>query len=117
MEIEGRYATIVKNLLDLKHLTAGLDPRADFYSERNAHLRITKQLLEQSANRYREKYELSTLRIDDFKLAISYLSALRRLHIVLGEVEESEVVRKKIDVWRAKMESDSKKSDLAKRGG
>ena len=51
VEIEGRYATIVKNLLDLKSLTAGLDPRADFYSERNAHLRITKELLDQSANR------------------------------------------------------------------
>ena len=111
VEIEGRYATIVKNLLDLKSLTAGLDPRADFYSERNAHLRITKELLDQSANRYREKYELSTLRIDDFKLAISYLSALRRLHVVLGEVEEGEGVRKKSDVWRAKMESDSKKNE------
>ncbi len=111
VEIEGRYATIVKNLLDLKTLTAGLDPRADFYSQRNSHLRLTKELLDQSANRYREKYELSTLRIDDFKLAITYLAALRRLHIVLGEVEEGEGVRKKIDVWRAKMESDSKKNE------
>ncbi len=117
VEIEGRYATIVKNLLDLKSLTAGLDPRAEFYSERNAHLRLTKELLELSANRYREKYELSTLRMDDFKLAISYLAALRRLHIVLGEVEEGEVIRKKIEVWRAKMESDSKRVDQAKRSG
>ncbi|ORC34304.1 hypothetical protein B4O97_13405 [Marispirochaeta aestuarii] len=117
VEIEGRYATIVKNLLDLKQLTAGLDPRADFYSERSAHLRLTKQLLEQSANRYREKYELSTSRIDDFKLAINYLAALRRIHILLGEVEESEVIRKKMDVWRAKMESDSKRVDQAKRKG
>jgi hypothetical protein len=116
VEIEGRYTTIVKNLLDLKNLTVGLDPRAEFYSERNAHLRLTKQLLEQSANRYREKYELSTLRIDDFKLAISYLAALRRLHVVMGEVEEGEVIRKKMDVWKAKMESDSKRVDQAKRG-
>ncbi|WP_319561903.1 hypothetical protein [Marispirochaeta sp.] len=115
VEIEGRYATIVKNLLDLKQLTAGLDPRADFYSERSAHLRLTKQLLEQSANRYREKYELSTSRIDDFKLAITYLAALRRLHVLLGEVEEGEVIRKKMDVWRAKMESDSKRVDQAKK--
>ena len=116
VEIEGRYTTIVKNLLDLKSLTAGLDPRAEFYSERSAHLKLTKQLLEQSANRYREKYELSTLRMDDFKLAINYLSALRRLHVVLGEVEEGEVVRRKIDVWRTKMESDSKKSEVSKKG-
>jgi hypothetical protein len=65
--------------------------------------------MQKSADRYREKYELSTSRIDDFKLAISYLAALRRLHIILGEPDNAEVVKKKADVWKAKMEADEKK--------
>jgi hypothetical protein len=63
-----------------------------------------------SATRYREKYELSTFRIDDFKLAINYLSALRRLHIYLGENNDAETVKKNIEIWKIKMEKDSTKS-------
>lgn len=111
VEIEGRFATVVKNFLNMKTLIAGMDPRADAYEETLAHVALAKRLLQQAADRYRQKYELSTLRIDDFKLAIRYLSGLRRLHIYLGESDESEALKKKIDIWRAKMESDLKKSE------
>ncbi len=62
-----------------------MDPRVEGYSSRMAHLSLARELLQQAADRYREKYELSTLRIDDIKAAINFLSAVRRLHIVLGE--------------------------------
>ncbi len=114
VEIEGRYATITKNLLDYKTLIEGIDPRAQMYEERIAHLRLTKRLLQQAADRYREKYELSTLRMDDFKLAIRYLSSLKMLHNLLGESEENEIIKKKIDIWKDKMETDSKKSEQNK---
>jgi hypothetical protein len=63
----------------------------------------------QAADRYREKYELSTNRIDDFKQGMIFLSALRRFHIILGDREEAETVKKKLDIWSVKLESDIKK--------
>jgi len=115
VELEGRYATVTKNLLNLKTLVSGMDPRVEGYPVRVAHLNLAKRLLQQAADRYRQKYELSTLRVDDFKLAISYLSALRRLHIVLGESEDSDGLRKKIEIWKTKMETDSRKREQATR--
>ncbi len=106
---------MAKNLLNLKTLIAGMDPRVEGYSARLAHLALAQELLQQAADRYREKYELSTLRIDDIKAGINFLAALRRLHVVLGEVEQAEVVKKKAEIWQAKMENDLKKADQARK--
>ncbi|MFP4204749.1 MAG: hypothetical protein ACLFRR_01415 [Spirochaetaceae bacterium] len=114
VELEGRYATVAKNLLNLKTLIAGLDPRVRGYQARLNHLNLAKELLQRSADRYREKYELSTLRIDDFKLAIAFLAALRRLHIVVGESDNSDKVKKKMDVWKTKMETDERNARATK---
>jgi hypothetical protein len=54
-------------------------------------------------------YELSTNRGDDFKMGIYFLEALKRIHITLGEREETELIRKKMDSWSAKLEADRKK--------
>ena len=115
VELEGRYAIITKNMINLKTFISRLDPRVEGYSERLNHLNLCKRLLQQSSDRYREKYELSTLRLDDIKQAILFLSALRRLHILFGETDESEVVKKKIDIWTTKMESDQKKKETDQR--
>ncbi len=115
VELGGRYAIVTKNLLNLKTLVAGMDPRVPGYEERTAHLTLVKRLLQQAADGYRQKYELSTLRIDDFKLAISYLSALRRVHMVLSEAEDADSLRKKVEVWRAKMETDLRKREQGAR--
>jgi hypothetical protein len=111
VDLEGRFATVVKNLLNLKTFVAGMDPRSAGYSARMAHLGLARELLQAAADRYREKYELSTLRIDDIKVAINFLSAVRRLHIVLGESDQADVVKKKADIWRTKMENDLKKAE------
>jgi hypothetical protein len=111
VELEGRFAAVAKNMLNLKTLIAGMDPRSAGYSSRLAHLSMARELLQQSADRYREKYELSTLRVDDIKAGINFLLALRRLHVVLGEVEQAEVVKKKADIWRSKMENDLRKAE------
>jgi len=113
VELEGRFAVVTKNLLNLKTFIAGMDPRVEGYSARLAHLALARELLAQAADRYREKYELSTMRIDDIKIGINYLSAVRRLHFVLGEAEQADVVKKKADIWRAKMENDLKKAEEA----
>jgi hypothetical protein len=111
VELESRYAVVTKNLLNLKTLITGMDPRVEGYSARLSHLSLVKDLLQQAADRYREKYELSTMRIDDIKLAIHLLGALRRLHMVLGESEQADVVKKKIEIWKSKMENDIKKAE------
>ena len=111
VELEGRFAAVTKNLLNLKTFVGSMDPRSEWYSARMSHLSLAKELLQQAADRYREKYELSTLRIDDIKVGILFLTAVRRLHIVLGEGDHADVVKKKAEIWRTKMENDLKKSE------
>ncbi len=111
VEIEGRFAVVAKNLLNMKTLVAGLDPRVKGYEARFRHLVLCKKLLQDAADKYRQKYELSTLRIDDFKTAIGYLGALRRIHILLGEANEAEALKKKMEIWKSKMEADQRKAE------
>ncbi|MBN1836909.1 MAG: hypothetical protein JW820_13730 [Spirochaetales bacterium] len=115
VELAGRYAVITKNLINLKTFLARLDPRVEGYSERLAHMQLALRLLQQAADRYREKYELSKMRLDDIKQAIGFLAALKRLHALMGEVEEAEIVKKKMEVWKTKMEADQKKREQDQR--
>jgi hypothetical protein len=116
VELEGRFAVVAKNIMDMKNAVANTDPRAPDYEPTMYHLRMIKKLLMQAADRYREKYELSTNRIDDFKMGINFLAALRRVHIILGDREEVETVKKKMEIWSTKLESDlKKKEELSKK--
>ena len=115
VELEGRFAAVAKNLMNLKTLVAGLDPRVEGYQERYKYFELVKKWLSVAADRYREKYELSTTRIDDFKTAIAFLGALRRIHQLVGETDLADSVKKKAEVWKAKMDDDEKrKSGSAK---
>jgi hypothetical protein len=105
VELEGRFATVTKNLMNLKTMIAGLDPRVPGYEARLEHLQFVKDLLKTSAERYREKFELVSTRIDDFKQAIAFLSALKRIHTVIGETAQADELKRKIDVWRSRMAS------------
>jgi hypothetical protein len=109
VELEGRYVTTAKNIIDLRKAVKNTDPRSADYEPTVYHLRLIKKLLMQAADRYREKYELSTNRIDDFKRGIAFLSALRRIHRILGDRDDAETVKKKLDIWSAKLEADLKK--------
>ncbi|MDR1787870.1 MAG: hypothetical protein LBR16_05405 [Treponema sp.] len=110
VELEGRHATIAKNLLDLRTAVASSDPRAADYEPTIEHLGLIKKLLNQAADRYREKYELSTSNLNDFLQAIRYLGALRHVHIALEERFEAEEVKKKYDVWDAMIKTAQKKA-------
>lgn len=114
VELKGRFAAVSKNLINFKTLLGKLDPRIEGYECRVAHINLTKELLQNAADGYRQKYELSTRRFDDMQTAINYLSALRRIHIMLGETEEADVAKRKIEIWRTKMEADSKKKKMEK---
>jgi len=111
VELEGRYAAVAKNIIDLKAAVANIDPRAEDYEPTVMHLNLIKKVLVQAADRYREKYELSTNRIDDFKMGINFLNALKRIHIQLGERRDAELIRKKSHIWTTKLEIDIKKQE------
>ena len=111
VELEGRYAAVAKNIVDLKTAVTNTDPRSPEYEPTMYHLRLMKKLLAQAADRYREKYELSTNRIDDFKMGIHFLNSLKRIHILLGDRSDAETVKKKAEIWSAKLEVDMKKQD------
>ena len=106
VELEGRYAAVAKNIIDLRTAVANTDPRSGDYEPTVLHLNLIKKLLLQAADRYREKYELSTNRIDDFKMGINFLNALKRIHIQLGERKNAEEIKKKANIWSSKLEVD-----------
>ncbi len=109
VELQGRFATIVKNMIDMKQAVKDyFDPRSPDYDDTVMYVRLTKRLLGQSADQYRDRYELSTRRLDDIRLAIQYLIAQRRLCLVMGEKDDAEEIKKKAVVWKEKMDADQK---------
>jgi len=113
VELEGRYATVTKNMLDLKTAVVNTDPESPDYEPTLYHLTLIKKLFIETADRYRGKYELSTNHLDDFRMGIQFLNALRRIHMLLGERDEAEEVKKRADIWSAKLETDKKKKEEA----
>jgi hypothetical protein len=114
VDIEGRYATVAKNLINLKDVLINSDFQSEHYEPTVRHLALIKKLLSQAADRYREKYELSTNRIDDFKLGIIYLGALRRIYILTGDQGEAATTKKKLDIWKVKLATDTEKQEKMK---
>ena len=110
VELEARFATVAKNLIDLKEtIKIQFDPRHTDHDIAFYYLKLVKKLLLDASNGYRDKYELSTHRADDIRLSINYLIALRRIHILLEESEDAEEVKKRAVVIKSKMEFDQKK--------
>jgi hypothetical protein len=109
VELEGRFAAAAKNILDLKKAAANTDLRSPEYEPTARLVRLAQKLLSRSADRYREKYELSTKNIEDLKMGIRFLSALRRIQSLLGNRHEVEETKKKMDVWETKLSADFKK--------
>ncbi len=108
VELEGRMATLSKNVIDMKKFITGLDPRMPGHQDRVIHRNLTAQLLGEAADQYRLKYELSSDSPGDFRQAISYLHGLRLFLTVLRQPKEVEVLNKKIEAWEQKLERDSR---------
>ena len=109
VELEGRFAVVAKNFYDFKeYIKAYFDPNNPDNENSILYLRLIRTLLDKSANAYRDKYELSSRRLDDMKAAINFLLALRRVSVTLGESETAEELKKKAMTWKEKMEADQK---------
>jgi hypothetical protein len=108
VELEGRFIAVAKNLIDLKLAAANTDLSSPNYEPMLYYTRRVKQLLSKGADMYREKYEMGSELEYDFNKGLSFLNALRYMHSVLGEQQEAETVKRKIDTWKAKLEADKK---------
>ena len=115
VELEGRFAVVTKNIIDLRNALNNSSPDAEFYESTVYHLRLAKELLSRAASRYRDKYELSTQQVLDFRTGILFLSALKRLHSVLADSEEAEEIKKKLTIWSTKLDADIKKQEEEKK--
>lgn len=109
VELEGRVCTIAKNLIDMKKASKDFfEPSSDGYEVTVSYIRLVDKLLEVAAKQYRDKYELSSRRIDDMASAIKYLRARHKLCIAINDKENAEEVKKRADVWKEKMDADNK---------
>ena len=106
VELEGRYTTVAKNIINLKDIVTNSSFDSPHYEPTVRHLTLVKKLFTQAADRYRERYELSTNSLEDFKMGINFLSALRRLNIVTGDQNEAATIKRKLDIWTVKLATD-----------
>lgn len=111
VEIGGRYAVVAKNLFDFRSYQEKNDPRIEGFDDRYDYLFLVKDLLIDSSNRYREKYELTDHTPDDMKKAIDSLRALKKVHILFNETGELQNITKRIDLWTQKLDDDLKSKE------
>ena len=109
VELKGRFAVIAKNLIDMRNsVKAYFDPNNEEYETTVLYIRLISKLLDASAAGYRDKYELSTRRIDDMRNGIKFLLAKHKLLLAIGDKNGAEEIKKKAIVWKDKMDADQK---------
>ena len=109
VELKGRCTVVAKNLIDMRNsVKAYFDPNNGDYETTVLYIRLISKQLDASAAAYRDKYELSTRRIDDMTNAIRFLLAKRNLFTALGDKDNAEEIKKKAIVWKDKMHADQK---------
>jgi hypothetical protein len=115
IEVWGKVAAVGKNLIDLRTAVPDMDFSSPVRETVMSHVSLVKQLFQRSADKYREQYELYTHKVQDFRAAVIYLQALRRMHIVLSERDEAETLKRKVEIWSTKLEADLKKAEELKK--
>lgn len=109
VELKGRYAVVAKNLIDMRSAAKSyFNPNDENYEITVMYVRMLVKLLEGSASGYRDKYELSTRRIDDMRNGIRFLLARQKLALAINDSKTAEDVKKKAIVWKDKMNADQK---------
>lgn len=109
VELKGRFVVVAKNFIDMRQAEKSyIQPGSEGYETTVLYMRFLAKHLEASAAGYRDKYELSTRRIDDMRNGIKFLLARHKLALALRDSKTAEEVKKKAIVWRDKMEADQK---------
>jgi hypothetical protein len=111
VELQGRFATIVKNIVDMRQtIKAYLSSTDSDYELAMRFLTLIKKLLSQAAKDYYTRYSSATQNPDDIKLSIDYLNALKRIAVLLNEQEEVASLTKREAVWNNQFKIAKEKS-------
>jgi hypothetical protein len=113
VELEGRFAATAKNMLELSTIVANTDPMSPVYVPTVHHFGIVKQMLADVSAQYRDRYSISTQRVEDLQSAQSFLESLRYIHFALGEQTEAANVKKQCEILASKIENELKKKQEA----
>jgi hypothetical protein len=113
VDIEGRFATVTKNLFDLKNATQNMQTGTPGFETAVYHYRLICKLLDQAGDRYMQRYQLSTKRAEDILLAMACMGALKYIYSCLGDRENSEKAQKKFLSWQAMAGAASAKEKAA----
>jgi len=113
VETEARYATVIKNLADLKSIAAN-DPTKAFYEQKMVLAQKIKEMLKSASEHYRDKYSISTKEIDDMRKAIYIQEELRKVNIYLDSPQDVETCKKTIDLWNNILERDLSEKEKKK---
>ena len=103
VETWGKFAVVAKNMLDLKKAYQDMELTSPHRIVVMSYLGMVKRLFQTTADKYREKYEVFSSKMEDFKQAILFLTALRRINTVFGERADADELKKKIDIWSSKI--------------
>ncbi len=115
VEFYWRSAVLIKNIINFREMQRNRDPRAKFYMERLALMRMCKDAMKKASDESRNKYELSTKAPGDMIRAINSLSALRLIHSQFAEKEEAEKLKSGIDILKQRLEKDEKEKEKNKK--
>ncbi len=114
VELRGRYATVAKNLIDMKQASKDyFDISSHDYDNTVLYVRLIRSLLAKTIDDFRDKYEISTRSAEDMQKAINFTIANRRIAVLLGDIEEAEELKKKAAALKTRMDEDKRKG-LAK---
>ncbi len=115
VEWQARAAIITKNITSFSEVAKFRDPRSDFFYVRRDLMQLCKDSLTEAAKQFRTKYEMAGKARDDLKSSISYLAALRKIHVLFGEDTEATKLKNIIDAAKMALEADDKAKDKDKK--
>ncbi|OHD56509.1 MAG: hypothetical protein A2Y33_15410 [Spirochaetes bacterium GWF1_51_8] len=112
VELYGKFAGLCKNMIDFKdYISRMYDPGKEYYSEVNEIIRLVKRVADTAAQKFRMKYELSSMVVGDMNRAIDYMNMLVKIYIILNEQPQAQEAKKAIEKWKEKLEQDLKKKE------
>lgn len=115
VEWQARAAIITKNITSFSDVAKFRDPRTEFFYERRDLMQLCKDSLTEAAKQFRTKYEMAGKARDDLKSSITYLAALRKIHVLFGEDTEATKLKNIIDAAKMALEADDKAKDKDKK--
>jgi|APHig6443718053_1056840.scaffolds.fasta_scaffold16097_3 hypothetical protein len=116
VDLYVRIATVIKNLVNFTDIEKFRDMRNPFFRDRTELIKLCKVTLEEAAKQARQKYEMTSLAPGEIKKAIDLVSALRKVNVLFGEIDEAQKNKTLVDALRARLEEEEKKREKSLKG-